>query len=59
MEATLQLVANVLKGGLCRSQVRRQFLMAAEKATQVFDSDDERTIWILITIDLVYQTYLT
>jgi len=58
MEAALQLVANMLKCGY-RKQARRMFLKASEKATNVFGSDDERTVWVLITIGLVYQTHMT
>lgn len=32
--------------------------MASQKASDVFGSSDERTIWVLITIGLVYQTYM-
>lgn len=58
MEASLQLVANMLKCGY-RKQSRRIFLKASEMATTVFGSDDERTVWVLITIGLVYQTHMT
>ncbi|PMD25575.1 hypothetical protein NA56DRAFT_565482, partial [Hyaloscypha hepaticicola] len=58
MEAALQLVANMLKCGY-RTQARRMFLEASEKASTVFGPDDERTVWVLITIGLVYQTHMT
>jgi tetratricopeptide (TPR) repeat protein len=58
MEAALQLAANMLKCGY-RPQARRMFLEASEKASAVFGSDDERTVWVLITIGLVYQTHMT
>lgn len=58
MEAALQLVANMLKCGY-KIQARRMFLEASEKASAVFGSDDERTVWVLITIGLVYQTHTT
>ncbi len=58
MEAALQLVANSLKCGY-QPQARRMFLEASEKASVVFGSADERTVWVLITIGLVYQTHMT
>ena len=58
MEASLQLVANSLKCGY-RLQARRMFREASEKASAIFGSDDERTVWVLITIGLVYQTFMT
>ncbi|KAL1852899.1 hypothetical protein Daus18300_011981 [Diaporthe australafricana] len=57
MEASLQLIANMLKSGY-RNEARRFFLEAAELAAEAFGSSDERTIWILITIGIVYQTHL-
>lgn len=58
VEAALQFIANILKSGY-NMQARRMFLVAGEKAALVFGSDDERTVWVLITIGLVYQTYMT
>jgi tetratricopeptide (TPR) repeat protein len=58
LEAALQLIANMLKSGY-KTEARRMFLEASEKASTVFGSDDERTVWVLITIGLVYQTYMT
>lgn len=58
MEAVLQLIANLLKSGY-RDQAKRNFRTASEKACEVFGSDDERTVWALITIGLVYQTHMT
>ena len=58
MEAALQLVANSLKCGY-QLQARDMFREASEKASDVFGSDDERTVWVLITIGLVYQTFMT
>ncbi|KAM3069420.1 hypothetical protein ACMFMG_005526 [Clarireedia jacksonii] len=58
MEAALQLVANALKCGY-RPEARRMFLVASVKASEVFGSDDERTVWVHITIGLVYQTHMT
>ena len=58
MEASLQLVANSLKCGY-HGPARRMFLEASEKASATFGSADERTVWVLISIGLVYQTYMT
>ena len=58
MEAGLQLVANTLKYGYQR-WAKDMFRDASEKASAVFGSDDERTVWVLITIGLVYQTFTT
>ena len=35
------------------------FRDASDKAAVIFGSDDERTVWVLITIGLVYQTHMT
>ena len=58
MEAGLQLVAISLKCGY-RIHARRMFREASDKASTVFGPDDERTIWVLITIGLVYQNFMT
>ena len=58
LEAALQLVANLLKCGYER-QARRMFGEASAKASALFGSSDERTVWVLITIGLVYQTHKT
>lgn len=58
MEAALQLVANSLKCGY-QLQARRMFRKASEMASALFGSSDERTVWVLITIGLVYQTHMT
>lgn len=58
MEAALQLIANSLKCGY-QLQAKRGFRVASEKASAVFGSADERTVWVLITIGLVYQTHMT
>lgn len=57
MEASLQLIANVLK---CRyrAEARQLFEEAVELATKAFGWSDERTIWINITIGIVYQTHM-
>ncbi|RYP63797.1 hypothetical protein DL770_009297 [Monosporascus sp. CRB-9-2] len=58
MEAAMQLAANVLRCGY-RTEARRAFLQASEKASAIFGADDERTVWVLITIGIVYQTHMT
>jgi tetratricopeptide (TPR) repeat protein len=55
MEALLELAAAFLRVGR-DDQAYRQFRKATTKAEQVYGSDDERTIWILISVGLVYQT---
>lgn len=57
MEASLQLIANMLK---CGYQDASQLLFeeASEIAARAFGGTDERTIWILITIGIVYQTHM-
>lgn len=57
MEASLQPIANMLKSGY-RNEARRFFEEAVELASDAFGSTDERAIWILITIGIVYQTRL-
>ncbi|VUC33298.1 unnamed protein product [Clonostachys rosea] len=56
IEAYLQVVTNMVKCGY-KSIARRLFLVAAEQAEALYDPIDERSIWISITIGLVYQTY--
>ncbi|KEY66009.1 hypothetical protein S7711_06917 [Stachybotrys chartarum IBT 7711] len=56
MEASLQLAANSLKGGYS-GQAYQMFSDAADKANEVFGFMDERTVWVSITIGLVYQTH--
>ena len=58
LEAALQLIANLLKCGFER-QARRMFGEASARASALFGSSDERTVWVLITIGLVYQTHKT
>ena len=58
MEAALQLVANSLKVGYWL-QAKHMFRKASARASAVFGSDDERTVWVLISIGLVYQTFMT
>ncbi|KAI1130526.1 hypothetical protein F5Y10DRAFT_235429 [Nemania abortiva] len=57
MEAVLQLAANLLKSGYL-AEARDIFLEAGEKATSLFGNSDERTVWVYITIGIVYQTYI-
>ncbi len=58
MEAALQLVANALKYGY-HKEAQTLFREASEKSSVVFGWEDERTVWVNITIGLVYQTYTT
>ena len=58
IEATLQLTADIFNHGF-RGMCKQQFRDAVEKAEDVFGSDDERTLWVLISIGLVYQNKLT
>lgn len=57
MEASLQLIANLLKSGY-KNEARRFFEEAVELAAKTFGTTDERTIWILIAIGIVYQTHM-
>lgn len=56
MESSLQLIANILKGGYVH-EAQLLFEEAAEVAARVFEYADERTVWTFITIGLVFQTY--
>lgn len=58
MEAAMQLAFNLLKAGY-RPISTRIFRKVDEKARDLFGNDDERTIWILITIGLAYQNQTT
>lgn len=58
MEAAMQLAANILKCGFT-AIATRIFRRVDEKAEQLFEFDDERTVWICITIGLVYQTHMS
>ncbi|RSL68711.1 hypothetical protein CEP54_002754 [Fusarium duplospermum] len=58
MEAAMQLAANLLKAGY-KAISLRMFRTVSNKAQEVFASDDERMIWILITIGLAYQSITT
>jgi len=56
IEACLELGATFVKADFL-DDARRIFQKCDEKATEAFGSDDERTIWMLISIGLVYQKY--
>lgn len=58
IEAALQLVANALKYGH-QTEAKVLFREASEKSSAVFGWEDERTVWVNITIGLVYQTHMT
>lgn len=58
MEASLQLVANVLKYGY-RTEARFLFNVASEKASEIFGYEDERSVWVNISIGIVYQTHIS
>lgn len=58
MEAALQLVANALKYGY-HKEAKTLFREASLKSSVVFGWEDERTVWVNITIGLVYQTHTT
>ncbi|KAL8713832.1 MAG: hypothetical protein Q9225_006682 [Loekoesia sp. 1 TL-2023] len=58
MEAALQLVANALKYGY-QTEAKVLFREASEKSVAVFGWEDERAVWVHITIGLVYQTHMT
>ena len=58
LEAALQLIADLIKCGYER-QAKYMFGQASAKASALFGSSDERTVWVLISIGLVYQTHKT
>lgn len=58
MEASLQTIANMLKSEY-EMEALCLFRIAAEKAEDVFGYSDERTVWCLVTIGIVFQTYRT
>ncbi|KAF6834491.1 hypothetical protein CPLU01_04956 [Colletotrichum plurivorum] len=58
MEASMQLALNIFRGGF-RQIATRIFRRVDDKARSLFGIDDERTIWILITIGLAYQSNAT
>ncbi|KAI0535673.1 hypothetical protein GGR58DRAFT_504073 [Xylaria digitata] len=55
MEAVLQLAANLLSSEYLQ-EARNMFYEAIEKATTLFGNSDERTVWVCITIGIIYQT---
>jgi tetratricopeptide (TPR) repeat protein len=56
LEAALELVAPFVKDNYL-VVARRMLQMCEEKVTPVFGDDDERTIWMYISIGLMYQKY--
>jgi hypothetical protein len=56
MKASLELAANVLKAGI-GSSASELFRKIEHKAEDVFGWDEERTIWIKISIGIVYQKH--
>jgi hypothetical protein len=57
MEAALQLAADIHKGGGFDLIAASIFRQVEQRATHLYGFEDERTIWILITVGLVYQRY--
>ena len=55
LEACMEVAAGLLRGGFSDSSWR-MFRKIEEKAVNLFGFDDERTIWIVITAGLVYQS---
>ncbi|KAL9010743.1 MAG: hypothetical protein Q9173_004349 [Seirophora scorigena] len=58
LQLQLQLVAHALKHGHLE-EAKIMFRKAYEKSSAVFGWEDERTVWLNITIGLVYQTRMT
>lgn len=56
MEASLELAAGVLHGELL-GQARLTFQEIERKLFWIFGIDDQRTIWALINIRLIYQSH--
>ncbi|KAF2125252.1 hypothetical protein P153DRAFT_360258 [Dothidotthia symphoricarpi CBS 119687] len=56
METALELVATFLSADRTM-QARDMFQTCEETASRVFGEYDERTVWVLISIGLVYQRY--
>ncbi|KAF2184706.1 hypothetical protein K469DRAFT_750856 [Zopfia rhizophila CBS 207.26] len=54
LEAAMELASCALKGGF-DNNAKWMFRRIENKATSVLGSDDERTIWTLISIGIVYQ----
>ncbi|KAL1604846.1 hypothetical protein SLS60_004386 [Paraconiothyrium brasiliense] len=58
IEASLELAAGVLRGELVK-HAQWMFREIQKKATNIFGEDNERTIWALINIGIIYQTHRT
>ncbi|KAJ4355401.1 uncharacterized protein N0V89_003417 [Didymosphaeria variabile] len=58
IEVSLELAVGVLRGELVK-HAQWMFREIQKKATNFFGEDDERTIWALINIGIIYQTYRT
>jgi tetratricopeptide (TPR) repeat protein len=56
LEAALELIAPFVKANYL-DDAKRMLQMCEEKVTPVFGDDDERTIWMYISIGLMYQKY--
>lgn len=56
MEATMQLTADIFKVGFS-NEAKSLFRQISQKATSLYGCNDERTVWISISIGLVHQTY--
>ncbi|KAF2029058.1 hypothetical protein EK21DRAFT_113283 [Setomelanomma holmii] len=56
VEAALELTAGVLRGKF-DFLATRMFRNIEQKATTLFGSTEERTIWMFISIGILYQTY--
>jgi tetratricopeptide (TPR) repeat protein len=56
IEAALGLIVPFVKVNYL-SDAKRMFQLCEEQATATFGYEDERTIWMFITIGLVYQRY--
>ncbi|USP79641.1 hypothetical protein yc1106_06915 [Curvularia clavata] len=56
MESALEFVAQYVRARLL-TEAKQMFQMCQEKASKYFAEYSERTIWVLISIGLVYQRY--
>ena len=56
MEVSLELAAAFLKSGYT-DEATKMFRDSTNMAEHVFGTDDERTIWAVISVGLVYQSY--
>ncbi|KAF2105455.1 hypothetical protein BDV96DRAFT_592460 [Lophiotrema nucula] len=57
IEASLELTSAILRNGMYQ-EARWMFREIEKKTTFIFGIDDERTIWMWISIGLIYQTYM-